>query len=132
MKSPKKPQSVSIAPGAVAAPEAIGQLLQYREDSLTAQLAGCMARAMKGAGPSGKYACNWVLHSHSCHQPTCSTWSTWGTEGGVSPLASNSQCAMFIPECNSSEPVASRKSNCVVSHPAAVSCSQSTQSAFAW
>ena len=60
MKRPKKPQSVSIAPGAVAAPEAIGQLLQYREDSLTAQLGGSMARAMKGAGPSGKYACNLV------------------------------------------------------------------------
>ena len=53
MKRPKKPQSVSIAPGAVAAPEAISQLLQYREDSLTAQLGGSMARAMKGAGPSG-------------------------------------------------------------------------------
>ena len=56
MKRPKKPQSISIAPGAVAAPEAIGQLLQYREDSLTAQLGGSMARAMKGAGPSGEYA----------------------------------------------------------------------------
>ena len=61
MKRPKKPQSVSIAPGAVAAPEAIGQLLQYREDSLTAQLRGCMARAMKGAGPSGNYTCNHSL-----------------------------------------------------------------------
>ncbi|KAL3161189.1 hypothetical protein ABBQ38_009556 [Trebouxia sp. C0009 RCD-2024] len=54
MKRPKKPQAVSVAPGAVAAPEAIGQLLQYREDSLTAQLGGSMARAMKGAGPSGR------------------------------------------------------------------------------
>ena len=73
MKRPKKPQSVSIAPGAVAAPEAISQLLQYREDSLTAQLGGSMARAMKGAGPSGKYACNWVLQSHNCHQPISPT-----------------------------------------------------------
>ena len=61
MKRPKEPQLVSIAPGAVASPEAIGQLLQYREDSLTAQLGGSMARAMKGAGPSGKYTCNWVF-----------------------------------------------------------------------
>lgn len=58
MKHPKKPQAVSIAPGAVAVPEAIAQLLQYREDSLTAQLGGSMARAMKGAGPSGNYTCN--------------------------------------------------------------------------
>ena len=52
-KHPKKPQAVSVVPGGVAAPEAIGELLQYREDSLTAELGGAMARAMKGAGPSG-------------------------------------------------------------------------------
>jgi hypothetical protein len=56
MKRPKKPQAVSIAPGQVAAPGAITELLQYREDSLTAQLGGAMARAMKGAGPSGIYS----------------------------------------------------------------------------
>ena len=72
MKRPKKPQSISIAPGAVAAPEAIGQLLQYREDSLTAQLGGSMARAMKGAGPSGEYAPDCNLWCHSCHQSSCS------------------------------------------------------------
>ncbi len=58
MKHPKKPQAVSIAPGAVAAPGAISELLQFREDSLTAQLGGAMARAMKGAGPSGIFLCN--------------------------------------------------------------------------
>lgn len=66
MKRPMKPQSVSIAPGAVAAPEAIGQLLQYREDSLTAQLGGSMARAMKGAGPSGNYT---LINSLEVFQP---------------------------------------------------------------
>jgi len=53
MKRPKKPQTVSIAPGQVAGPGALTELLQFREDSLTAQLGGAMARAMKGAGPSG-------------------------------------------------------------------------------
>ncbi len=53
MKGPKKPQAISIAPGQVAAPGALTELLQFREDSLTAQLGGAMARAMKGAGPSG-------------------------------------------------------------------------------
>ena len=53
MKRPKKPQAVSLAPGQVAAPGGLSELLQYREDSLTAQLGGAMARAMKGAGPSG-------------------------------------------------------------------------------
>ena len=70
MKRPKKPQSVSIAPGAVAAPEAIGQLLQYREDSLTAQLGGSMARAMKGAGPSGNYT---LVNSFQVFQPILGT-----------------------------------------------------------
>lgn len=63
MKNPKKPQSVSIAPGAVATPEGIGELLQFREDSLTAQLGGAMARAMKGAGPSGMYLLSAYHHS---------------------------------------------------------------------
>ena len=63
MKHPRKPQAVSVAPGGVAAPEAITELLQYREDSLTAQIGGAMARAMKGAGPSGTHAALLLFYS---------------------------------------------------------------------
>ena len=56
MKQPKKPAAVKLSPAAVTSPEGIAELLQFREDSLTGQLGGAMARAMKGAGPSGKTA----------------------------------------------------------------------------
>lgn len=56
MKAPKKPQVPSPAPGEVTDPSIIGQLLQFREDSLTGQIGLAMARAMKGAGPSGNAA----------------------------------------------------------------------------
>ena len=53
MKQPKKPAAVKLSPAAVTSPEGLAELLQFREDSLTGQLGGAMARAMKGAGPSG-------------------------------------------------------------------------------
>ena len=53
MKQPKKPATVKLSPAAVTSPEGIAELMQFREDSLTGQLGGAMARAMKGVGPSG-------------------------------------------------------------------------------
>lgn len=58
MKAPKRPKAPSPAPQDVASPDVIADLLQFREDSLTGQIGMSMARAMKGAGPSG------VLSAH--------------------------------------------------------------------
>ena len=131
MKRPKKPQSVSIAPGAVAAPEAIGQLLQYREDSLTAQLGGSMARAMKGAGPSGNYARNWVSTvTYTVTKPPIQL----GLLGALrEPLHSSyMHNALCSPQHEvMQQPVAYRRSTCSVPY-AVISCSRSAQSAFPW
>lgn len=53
MKAPKRPKAPSPALEDIAAQDAITDLLQFREDSLTGQIGMAMARAMKGAGPSG-------------------------------------------------------------------------------
>ena len=76
MKAPKRPKAPSPAPQDVASPDVIADLLQFREDSLTGQIGMAMARAMKGAGPSGVllFTCMRVGgmqlpfgSSHQCH-----------------------------------------------------------------
>lgn len=51
--TPSRPQVPSVSHHAISGAEQISQLLQFREDGLTAEIGLAMAKAMKGASNAG-------------------------------------------------------------------------------